>query len=132
MRLRISIFGILLAVVFLLPHAQAAVSRDNFLLRNTGDLTALCSAGESDPLATAARNFCEGFTVGVVRVLQKVMAAEAPRPAMFCLPAQGPTRSAGIASFVRWANAEPGRLALPAEDGLATFLKVQFPCPPGK
>lgn len=132
MRLKISILGALLAVAFWSPHADAAVTQDNFLLRNTGDLTALCSASESDPVATAARNFCAGFAVGVVRVLERVMAAEAPRPALFCFPANPPTRSAGIAAFVRWANAEPGRLALPAEDGLATYLKTQFPCPPGK
>lgn len=132
MRLKTSILGVLLAAAFMPHHARAAVTSDDFLLRNAGDLAALCSADPSDPMATAAKNFCAGFAVGVVRVLQKVDAAEAPRRAMFCFPPKPPTRSEGIAEFVSWVNAEPGRQALAPEDALATFLQVRFPCPPGK
>ena len=51
--------------------AQAAVTEDSFLVRNTGDLVDLCSAAPTDRLYTAASNFCHGFTVGVFRVLQE-------------------------------------------------------------
>lgn len=128
MHLKASVLGILLAATIVPHHARAAVSESDFLLRNTADLVALCSAASGDPMATAAVNFCNGFTIGVVRTLEKVDAAEKSRRAMFCLPANRPTRSAAITEFVHWANADPSHLSMSAEDGLATFLSTQYPC----
>lgn len=127
MHLKASILGVLLAAA-IVPHARAAVTENDFLLRNTADLVALCSAGPGDPMASAAVNFCNGFTIGVVRTLEKVDAAERSRRAMFCLPANRPSRSAAITEFVHWANADPSRLSISAEDGVATFLSTQYPC----
>ncbi|MGH7103129.1 MAG: Rap1a/Tai family immunity protein [Acetobacteraceae bacterium] len=132
MQLRTSLLGLTLAAAILPGHARAQVTTENFLLRNTGDLVALCSATSSDPMAVQAVNFCNGFAVGVVRVLQKVDAAEAPHRALFCLPKKRPSRSESVAEFVRWANADPTHEAMPAEDGLASFLAAIFPCPPGQ
>jgi hypothetical protein len=111
--------------------AQAAVTQDTFLLRNTGDLTDLCSAAQSDPLYTAAVNFCHGFTVGVFRVLQEEDMAKQSRH-LFCLPNSTQSRNEGIANFVQWAKADPGRSALQPADAIATFLAQQFPCPRGR
>lgn len=129
MRGKTSIWGAVVATAILPQHAPAAVSADNFLLHNTADLATLCSASASDPMGNAAVNFCHGFVVGVELVLREVDAAEAPRRPMFCLPAAPPTRSAAIAEFVQWANADPSRGHLPATDGVASFLSAQFPCP---
>jgi hypothetical protein len=106
--------------------AQAAVTQDSFLLRNTRDLVDLCSAVQADPLYTAAVNFCHGFAVGVFRVLQEEEAAH--QSPMFCLPEPAPTRTESIARFMQWANAEPSRLAQSAPDGIALFLSQQYPC----
>jgi|SRR6516162_6801294 hypothetical protein len=92
--------------------AQAAVSEDNFLVRNAGDLTALCTATQADPLYTAAVNFCQGFAVGAFRVLQEEVARRPPH--MFCLPDSLPSRTEAIASMVQWVNADPARSALGA------------------
>ena len=108
---------------------QAAVTQDSFLLRNTSDLVDLCSAAQTDPLYTAAANFCSGFTVGVFRVLQEEDAARRSRH-LFCLPEPAPTRNEAIARFVQWANADAGRLKTSGADGIATYLAQQFPCPP--
>jgi hypothetical protein len=81
--------------------ARAAVSEDNFLVRNAGDLVAVCTAAQADPLYTAAVNFCQGFTIGAFRVLQEEEAAERP-PHMFCLPDTLPTRTEAIANVVQW------------------------------
>src|SRR5574340_10618 len=107
MPMKTLMLGASLCAAIVLPgQARAALSADNFQLRNTGDLVAVCSAAPTDPLATAATNFCQGFVVGVVRVLQEVDAARPKSRAMFCFPANPPTRSAGIATFIRWANAD--------------------------
>ncbi len=109
-----------------------AVTKDSFLLRNTADLVALCSARPTDPMGVAALNFCHGFGVGVTRVLQEEDAADSSRGPMFCLPSSGPSRNQAIAEFLRWAAADPSRLAMPATDGVAAFLTAQYPCAHGK
>ena len=111
--------------------AGAAVTQDSFLVRNTGDLVDLCSAPQTDPLYTAAVNFCHGFGVGVVRVLQEEEAASRSRH-LFCLPNPAPTRNEAVARFVQWASADSSRLQMPAEDGIATYLSQQYPCPRGR
>jgi hypothetical protein len=120
--------GILvLALVGMLPTAAAAVTEDNFTLRNTGDLVALCSAAPSDPLMTPALNFCDGFAVGVYQVLQAQQAALRSGP-WFCVPNPTPTRTQTVAAFVQWANANPQSMSQPAADGIAQFLGQRFPC----
>jgi len=112
--------------------AQAAVTEDNFLVKNAGDLVELCSAEPSDPLYTAARHFCEGFAVGAYRVLEEENGARAPSHRLFCPPNPAPTRDKGIASFVQWARADASRLALGPADGVFAFLSSQYPCPAGR
>lgn len=113
-----------------LASSAHAVTQDDFLLRNTADLVNLCSAPSTDPLATAAANFCEGFGLGVFRVLDETEAAHQRRQ-MFCMPAQGPTRTQAIMAFVQWAKASPARLSMAPTDSIATFLSQQYPCPRG-
>ena len=50
---------------------RAAVTQDTFMVRSTGDLIELCTAAPTDPMGTAALNFCHGFGVGVYRVLEE-------------------------------------------------------------
>ncbi len=129
MPLRPWIVSLSLCAAAMPGYVRAAVTADDFLLRNTGDLVALCSAAPTDPMSTAALNFCHGFGVGVVRVLQETDAADRSRRPMFCLPSNGPSRNEAVAAFVQWANASPSRLAMPATDGIAAFLAAQYPCP---
>jgi hypothetical protein len=124
-------FVFLLSVPFatLVPtRGIAAVQTDDFLARTTGQLVALCSAAPTDPLATPALNFCHGYTVGVVRVLQEEDAANPRAKPMFCLPVNGGERNQAISEFVRWASADPSRMSMPATDGVAGFLAAHYPC----
>jgi len=125
-----TLFLLSLALAATLPAAKSwgAVTEDNFQLRNTADLVALCTASQSDPFGTAAVNFCQGFSVGVTRVLQEEDAANARKRPMFCLPAGGANRNQALAAFVSWASADPARMNMPATDGLAAFLAAQYPC----
>jgi hypothetical protein len=110
--------------------ARAQVVEDNFQLRNTGDLVALCGSQATDKMYTAAQNFCHGFAVGTYRSL---LAAQTGQPdPLFCPPAQMPTRTQAIAEFVQWANASPARLQMSAVDGIAEYLAEKSPCKPGR
>jgi hypothetical protein len=111
--------------------ARAAVTEDDFVLRNTGDFVNLCTAEQSDRLFTAAKNFCEGFAVGVYRVLEEQDMARRSGH-MFCVTDPAPNRDQGIANFVQWAKADPKRLQLSAHDGIAMYLSTQYPCPRGR
>lgn len=109
--------------------AKAALSRDQFPPHTTGDLVALCSAGKDDPLMTAARNFCQGFTEGAVEVALGYEAAIRPNRRPFCLPTPRPSHDEAVAQFEAWANADPKRLDEPPAVGLMRFLVHQYPCP---
>jgi hypothetical protein len=107
--------------------ARAAVTQETFLVGSTGDLIELCTAAPSDPMGTAALNFCHGFGVGVYRVLAEIEMAR--KVHTFCLPEPMPSRNEALASFVQWAKANPNDLAMPPQDGVAAFLSKQYPCP---
>ena len=128
MRSRLRIPALVAGALAAPGPASAALSQDSFLLRNAGDLVELCSAPQTDPLYTAAVNFCHGFAVGVYRVLNEEEAAHKSRH-LFCVPEATPSRSDGIAMYVQWANANPAQLSQPPADSLALFLSERFPCP---
>jgi hypothetical protein len=112
-----------------LPGAAQAqqLTQDNFLLRNSGDLIALCSAAQNDPLYTAAANFCQGFVVGVVRVLNEEDSAHRAGR-LFCLPEPPPSRNQGIANLVQWAKSMPAQMNGQPADTVVAFLAQRFPC----
>jgi hypothetical protein len=111
------------------PPARAALSKDQFPPKTTGDLIALCTASKDDPLMTAGANFCQGFAEGVVEVALSYEAASRKDHAAFCLPTPAPTHDAALGQFVSWANADPKRLDEPPVVGVLRFLISQYPCP---
>jgi hypothetical protein len=108
--------------------AQAALTRDQFPPRTTGDLIALCSAGKDDPMMTAALNFCQGFAEGAVEMALSYEATGRQDRQPFCLPTPRPTHDQALAQLVAWANADPKRLEEPPVVGLIRFLIQQYPC----
>lgn len=129
MRRRYRLLAVAWGIAATVGTARSAPVQDNFLMRNTGDLVALCAAPPSNPLYTAAVNFCQGFAVGVFRVLQEENSARG-RGALFCMPDPAPTRTEAVAQFVAWAKQKPSRLAQPPADGIAAFLAHGYPCSP--
>ena len=77
--------GPALCAAMLPATGNAAVTEDTFQLHTTGDLVELCSTAPSDPMGTAALNFCHGFTLGVYRVLTEESAAQRTGK-LFCVP----------------------------------------------
>jgi hypothetical protein len=118
-----------LAVCFGSLPGNAAVTRDQFPPKTTGDLIALCSAQKDDPLMTAAVNYCQGFAEGVVDVALGYEAVTPPSRDPFCLPNPRPTHNQALAQFTAWANANPARLQDPPAVGILRFLNETYPCP---
>jgi hypothetical protein len=117
----------------LLPRAAgAAVTETTFQLSNTADLVDLCSTAPSDPMGTAALNFCQGFAVGVYRVLEEENAAKRIGH-VFCIPDNVKmTRNEAVADFVQWAKASPNVMSQQPADGITLYLGTKYPCPRGK
>jgi hypothetical protein len=111
------------------PSNAAPVSQDDFQVQTTAHLVSLCSADPADPLYTAARNFCHGFTVATYRAIAMEQMATRAKQKMFCLPAGQPTRDQATAAFVQWASARPKTLSSSPTDGIAEYLTAQYPCP---
>jgi hypothetical protein len=106
----------------------AAVAEDAFQVRSTGDLVTLCAADKTDPMYTAAQNFCHGFATGTFRTLRDVELAMRSKKKLFCETTMPAHRNEAIAAFVSWAQAHNDVMALPATDGILKFLEQQYPC----
>jgi hypothetical protein len=120
------------AVAFAIVAAGAAraapVTKDDFLATTTGNLVNLCSAQQTDPLYTAAINFCHGYAVGTYRMLVIEEAASRSKRKAFCIPDNPPTRDEAIAAFVAWAQSKPDALASKPSDGIMAYVMSQYPC----
>jgi hypothetical protein len=112
--------------------ARAAVTADNFLLRTTDDLVALCDAKQGDPQGVAAIHECEGFIVGVYQYHESVTAGGDPRAPrrIYCLPADGaPNRDTAAQMFVAWSRTHSQYMSERPIDGLTRFAVDTWPCP---
>src|SRR5262249_42780541 len=118
--------------VLLPATAGAAVTEADFQLRSTGDLVDLCTAAPSDPMGTAALNFCHGFVLGVYRVLEEENAAKR-MVKLYCVPdGPMPTRNEAIADLVQWAKGNADAMAASPSDAIALYITKKYPCPRGK
>ena len=108
--------------------APAAVTESQFPPNTVRDLIAICSADKSDPLMTAAVNFCHGFAEGAV-IVEEAHEAQKGARKLFCLPAPPPPRGSELTTFIAWANEQPARLDMPAIDGMFIYLAGKYPCP---
>ena len=127
MRSRSLLLGTMLIVAGA-TAASAAVMESEFPPNTVRDMIAICAPEPSDPMMTAAVNFCHGYAEGAVDVEE---AHEAQRGArkLFCLPTPRPPRGSELTSFITWANEQPARLDMPAIDGLFIYLAGKYPCP---
>ncbi len=126
--MRTRLLALMLSGLALIPFGsvRAALTEADFHVQTARDLVALCSPAQSDPLATAAINFCQGFAVGVYQTLSEQQAAM--RQKLFCTPQPMPSRNQAIADFVSWANANPSAMSEQPADAILHFLTVRSPC----
>jgi hypothetical protein len=123
-------FAALIAACALARPADATVSADNFLLRTTDDLAALCGAQPNDPRGVAAIHECEGFLVGVYRYHEALTTGPGALPRMFCVPQEGaPSRDAAVQMFVDWLRSHPQYTNEQPVDGVFRWAVDTWPCP---
>jgi len=106
----------------------APVTEDNFVLKTTSDLVALCGADKADPLYTAAVNYCHGFAVGTYRMLEVEEAASRNKKKTECFQKFAMTRTQAIADFLTWAAANPKVADTPPTEGLGQYILQAFAC----
>nr|WP_294525532.1 Rap1a/Tai family immunity protein [uncultured Rhodopila sp.] len=126
---RSTAFAVVAAGVLAMSGARAAtVTTDDFTVPTTAALVTLCTAPDTDPLYTAARNFCHGFAVGTYRAVAAEEAASRSKHKMFCMGDAAPTRDQAVAAFVQWANGRPKTLESSPTDGITEYLAATYPC----
>ncbi len=111
------------------PGVSGAVSEDNFLLDDTGDLLILCTAPVSDPLHKEAVNFCFGFLVGSYHYHVAENTGPDGSP-MVCPPDPKPARAQVAKMFIDWLKAHPEYNKEPAVETWFRFLTETYPCKP--
>ena len=126
---RLTAFAVVAAGVLAVGGARAdTVKPDDFQVPTTAALVTLCTAPDTDPLYTAARNFCHGFAVGTYRAVATEVAASRSRHKLFCMGETAPTRDQAIAAFVHWASGRPKTLESAPTDGITEYLATTYPC----
>jgi hypothetical protein len=110
--------------------ARAALTEDDFFIKNAQDLVDLCSAPESDPLEDAATHFCHGFASGAWQYHEAM--ANGPKGVRVVCPTEpAPTRNEVVAGFVTWAGTHPQYMTEPAVEALFRYLVERAPCSKG-
>ena len=103
-----------------------AAAELNLHVRTAGDLAELCAASRSEPTGSDRQNFCHGYAQGALAMELKREASVGKK--RICIPNPAPTRETTMGEFAKWARSMPKNQALPATDGLFTFLAERFPC----
>ena len=114
------------AAAWLWCGTVTATTSGDFLVKTTHDVVALCTTPESEPLYTAAVNFCHGYLVGAWQY-HAAIAARRKRD-IVCLPDPPPTRSQAIQEFLTWCKANPQYDAESPVETLFKFLMEKWPC----
>jgi hypothetical protein len=123
-----AVLALAVAGALAIPGAARAVVPDDFQVRNTRDLVALCGEVPGSELYVAAINFCHGFGVGAFQYYL-VLESSVPGHKFVCPPEPRPTRSSVVQGFVTWANEHPSYLDEPAVETLFRYLTATYPCP---
>jgi hypothetical protein len=115
--------GLLLAA----GAASADVTKENFTLRTTGDLVALCGVSRSDPNAAAAIHFCHGYYVGIDHFAE--LTGRPFRNVLYC-PPEGLklTRNEVIAMMVDYHRKNPQHAKEAAVEGIIRWASATWPC----
>ena len=104
-----------------------AATTDNFMIRTTADLVALCEAQPGQDNYVAAIHFCEGFASGAYQYYLAV-AQHSPTARYVGPPDPAPSRDQAIAGFLAWTHANASAMSEPAVESLFRYLGATYPC----
>jgi hypothetical protein len=105
-----------------------AATEDDFVVADTSDLIALCTAPVDSEHHVAALNFCHGYAVGAFQYYQ-MLEPVGPGHRFVCVAEPKPTRDEVISAFIVWAQAHPQFGGEPAVESLLRYLSETYPCP---
>lgn len=119
-----------LAALWLIAASTSvrAATTDNFMIRSTADLVALCETQPNQENYVAAVHFCQGFASGAYQYYLAV-AQQSPSSRYVCPPDPPPSRNQAIAGFVAWAHANSSAMSEPAVESMFRYLGTTYPCP---
>ena len=107
--------------------ASAQVTPQNFLLRTTGDLVALCGVSRDDPNAAAAIHFCHGYYVGIdhsAEILGRPL-----RGVLYCPPdGLQLTRDQVLGMVVAYHRKNPQFASEAPVEGVIRWAAATWPC----
>ncbi|MCW5890201.1 MAG: hypothetical protein KIT14_06575 [bacterium] len=110
---------------------HALLTREDFVVKTTQDLIALCEVADDDPLRLAGIGFCHGYLVGAYQYMQALTDGPKAKP-WVCPPSPPPTRVEAVKMFVAWCKAHPQYLGDVPVETLGRFLGETWPCPQEK
>ncbi|HSD43044.1 MAG TPA: Rap1a/Tai family immunity protein [Burkholderiales bacterium] len=107
--------------------ASADVTKENFTLRTTGDLVALCGVSRSDPNAAAAIHFCHGYYVGIDQFAE--LTGRPWRNVLYC-PPEGLklSRNEVVAMVVDYHRKNPQHANEAPVEGIIRWASATWPC----
>ncbi len=125
--MRLKAKAVLLTAV-LASGTATAVTEQNFLLKTTGDLVALCGVSKDDPDAIAAIHFCHGYMLGLDHY--GAATGRVFKDVEYCIPENvHVTRNEAVEMFVKWAATNQQYMSEPPIDGLLRWARTTWPCP---
>ncbi|MBU1904579.1 MAG: hypothetical protein KJ573_13440 [Proteobacteria bacterium] len=112
---------------FLIPCWVGAVEKGHFVLDTTGDLIALCTVPQGDPLYKEAVHFCIGYLVGAYHY--HVVENSGPEGSrLVCPPDPPPPRAEVVTVFVDWVKKHPEYMDEEPVETWFRFLIEKYPC----
>ncbi len=126
--MRLAVIATALTTVLAAGTVTAAVTEQNFLLKTTGDLAALCGVSKDDPNAIAAIHFCHGYMLGLDHY--GAATGRVFRDVVYCIPENAHvTRNEAVEMFVKWAATNQQYMSELPIDGLLRWARTTWPCP---
>jgi hypothetical protein len=122
--------GLLASVALLAAvavRADAALSREDFVVKTTQDLIDLCTVADDDPMRLAGIGFCHGYLVGAYQYQQALTDGPKANP-WVCPPSPPPSRVEAVKMFVAWCQAHPEHMGEVPVETLGRFLAATWPC----
>lgn len=98
--------GGVLAVMLAAAGGLEAATPENFQVRTTSDLIALCSVSKDDPLWRESIHFCHGFLVGAYQFQEALYSGPKEKP-LVCPKEPRPSRDEAVQHFVIWVREHP-------------------------
>jgi hypothetical protein len=125
--MRFAVLAGLGALAIAAGASAASVTKENFVLRTTGDLVALCGVSRDDPNAAAAIHFCHGYYVGLDHFSE--LTGRPLRSILYCPPdGLKLSRDQVIAMVVEYHRRNPQFASEAPVEGVMRWAAATYPC----